>query len=106
FLARAELLAAELLRLDGHHVAALPRLEAAARAAARDSFLVVEAIACERAGELARGLDLGLAAATYFDRARALYARWGAGAKLSQFDRRTPELAPALASAGSRSTRS
>ncbi|MCY0991242.1 AAA family ATPase [Nannocystis sp. ILAH1] len=94
FRARAELLGAELLRLEGRSAEALPRLEAAARAAAQDSFLAVEAIACERAGELARALGLGVAAVAYFERARSLYARWGATAKLTQLAMRVPELGP------------
>ncbi|MCY1058906.1 AAA family ATPase [Nannocystis sp. SCPEA4] len=94
FRARAELLGAELLRLEGRSADALPRLEAAARAAAQDSFLAVEAIACERAGELARALGLGIAAVAYFERARSLYARWGASAKLAQLATRVPELGP------------
>ncbi|WAS90844.1 AAA family ATPase [Nannocystis punicea] len=94
FRARAELLGAELLRLEGRSAEALPRLEAAARSAAQESFLAVEAIACERAGELARALGLGIAAVAYFERARSLYARWGASAKLAQLASRVPELGP------------
>jgi len=99
FAARAELLAGELARREGRLVEALPRLEAAARSAAANSFLAVEAIAYERAGEVARELGLGVAARAYFERARGLYARWGATAKVLQLEARTPELAHEVESA-------
>jgi anti-anti-sigma factor len=93
FLARAELLAAELARCEGRLAEALPRLEAAARSAAANTFLAVEALACERAGEVARALGLDVAAAAYYERAHQLYTRWGARAKALQLETRTPELA-------------
>jgi anti-anti-sigma factor len=100
FTARAELLAAELAHREGRLLDALPRLEAAMRSAAANAFVAVEAIACERAGEVARELGLGLAAAAYFERARALYVGWGADAKVLQLEARTPELVQTTAAPG------
>jgi PAS domain S-box-containing protein len=92
FLNQYLMVAAEMARLDGQEMEAMRLYEQAIRSARDNGFVQNEALANELAGRfyLDRGIETtGFA---HLRNARACYARWGAGGKVRQLDRRYPQL--------------
>ncbi len=87
FADRAALVGAELARLSGRELAAELLYEEAIRAASQYGFVQNEAIANETAGRFYAMRGLKKVADTYLRDARDCYVRWGADAKVRQFDR-------------------
>jgi PAS domain S-box-containing protein len=90
---RAALVSAEIARIEGRPLDAMPLYEQAIQSARANGFVHNEALAHELAARFyfSRGLDAtGLA---HLREARSRYALWGAGGKVNQLDRRYPQLA-------------
>jgi len=96
----AELVAAELCRVAGNQAGALAAYERAIRLARDHEFLQHEAFGNELAGRFHLAHDRPTAAHGYLVRARNLYQRWGATAKVRTLDASYPELADARAADG------
>ncbi|HET9954270.1 MAG TPA: adenylate/guanylate cyclase domain-containing protein, partial [Polyangiaceae bacterium] len=90
---RVLLLEAELARVRGELVLATARYEAALSAARASGMLHEEALCAEWAGRYFQSIDNPTVTRAYLSRARFLYERWGALAKLAQLDREFPDLA-------------
>ena len=90
--ARAALLQAELLAIEGQSMEALATFTTARRAAAEQQLIWLEALAAERSAVLLRRLGLDELADGPLRDARERYAHWGAFAKVAQLDRLYPQL--------------
>ncbi|MGP0088454.1 MAG: AAA family ATPase [Xanthobacteraceae bacterium] len=93
FANRAALVGAELARIEGRELDAERLYERAISSARAADLVHNEALANELAGRfyLTRGFER--IANAYFREARACYLRWGADAKVRQFDQLYPHLA-------------
>ncbi|CAM2154810.1 two-component system, LuxR family, sensor kinase FixL [Pararobbsia alpina] len=89
---RVALARAEIARIDGHDMEAMPLYEQAIRSAHAHGFIHNEAVANELAGKfyLSRGIET--AGHAYLRSARNGYARWGATGKVEHLDSRYPHL--------------
>ncbi len=90
---RAALVSAEIARIEGRPLDAMPLYEQAIQSARANGFVHNEALANELAARFyfSRGLDAtGLA---HLREARSGYALWGAEGKVNQLDRHYPQLA-------------
>ncbi len=90
----AALIAAEIARIEGRVLDAQDLYEKAIRSAHVQGFIHIEALANEVAGLFygARGYER--IAITYLREARHCYIRWGADAKVRQFDQLHPQIRP------------
>jgi PAS domain S-box-containing protein len=100
---RAALVGAELARLQGRDVDAMPLYEQAIRSARDNGFLHNEALANELASRFYAARGFEKIARVYLQDARYGYLRWGADGKVRQLDEMYPhlrdeELAPASTS--------
>jgi predicted ATPase/signal transduction histidine kinase len=89
------LVGAELARLQGQSPQADALYEQAIEAAAAGGFLLDEALASELYGRFCRALGRKRTAAWLMGNAMALYARWGAGAKVRALQDELPDLTAA-----------
>jgi signal transduction histidine kinase len=94
------LIQAELARLDGRDLEAAELYEQAITGAADQQFLQDEALANELAGRFHRTGGRRGFGGLYLQRARELYRRWGARAKVVGLDREFPDLPPAGGTTG------
>jgi len=83
---KLELLLAEKARAQGRRSEAMSHYSAAMDGARRHGFVHEEGIATERFSESLREQGLTDVADTYLSRARTLYHRWGAVAKVAHLD--------------------
>ena len=90
----ADLVAAELCRVTGDQVGALAGYERAIQLANQHAYLQHEAFGNELAARFHLQHGRPTAAHGYLVRARNLYVRWGATAKVRQLDATYPELVP------------
>jgi len=95
-----DLAAAELAGLEGRDLEAMRLYERAVRSAANKGFLQEAALGAELAADFFDGRGLDNIAHSYRLEARNGYIRWGALAKVAEFDRRHPEIAPAAPQTG------
>lgn len=86
------LLSAERARLEGRDLDAMRGYDQAIAEARDNGFTHLEAFAADMATRFYMTRDFPLIAGTYFRMARSAYERWGASAKVLQFDRRYPKL--------------
>lgn len=100
FGARAALIEAEIIALEGRADEAMRAYEQAVMTARDGGQLYCEAIANERAGLFCLERGLPSIAENYLRGARYCYGRWGAQAKVRQLDQRFPRLAEAGMTAG------
>ncbi len=96
----ADLMQAELDRLDGHAARALEGFEVAIEGAREQGFVRDEAVACERTAACLLGLGRGRAAEGYLRAAHHAYRRWGARRKLAQMEQEYPLLREIAAGVG------
>ena len=97
FAHKHHLAAAEVARLDGDAKQALKLYEEAAASARDGDFPHVEGLACERLADYLETLGLPALADAVWVRARDVYVRWEAHAKVAQLDlRRAAPLCPLL----------
>ncbi|APR77909.1 Signal transduction histidine kinase CheA [Minicystis rosea] len=89
---RADILAAEIARVEGRAWDALRLYEAAIKEAHEQNALHLEAIGYERSAEVHRASGFDTTARLYLERARYCYSRWGAGRKVRQLDAKHPSL--------------
>jgi hypothetical protein len=85
------LVSAEIARIEGRNDDAAPLYEASVAASREGRFTHHEAIGSEVAARFYQSRDAAKAS-EHMTSARALYARWGADAKVKQLDERYPEL--------------
>ena len=90
---RFELVSAEIARIEGRDMDAMRHYEAAIRSARENGFVQNEALANELAGLFYTVRGLATNAAAHLQNARAQYLRWGAFAKVTQFDKQHPQYA-------------
>ena len=88
----AELAHAEIERIEGRDLAAIKGYEAAIASAQSEGFLHVEALGLEAAAGYCRRHGLATFETSNLTRSYDAYRRWGAHAKLRQFERLRPEL--------------
>jgi PAS domain S-box-containing protein len=86
------MVAAEMARLDGRGMEAMRLYEQAIRSARDGGFVQNEALANELAGRFYLEAGIETTGLAHLGNARACYARWGAGGKVMQLDRRYPQL--------------
>lgn len=86
FYSRYALLCAEKARINGSDFEAMYLYEKAVQSAHENGLLHNEAISYELASEFYRERQFALFADLYIARARSLYQRWGANAKVKQLD--------------------
>jgi predicted ATPase/signal transduction histidine kinase len=89
---RADLVSAEIARIDGHTAEALLLYEQAIEGASRERFVNEEALAHELAARCRLASGLARTAADALLSAREGYARWGATAKVAALDEEFPQL--------------
>jgi PAS domain S-box-containing protein len=89
---RAALVAAEIARIEGRPLDAMPLYERAIQSAHEHGFVQNEALACEVAARFYLTQGLTRIAHTYLHNARDCYDRWGALGKVRQLDQRYPHL--------------
>jgi predicted ATPase/signal transduction histidine kinase len=89
---RAELVGAELARLEGRDADAMRLYEQAIRSARASGFVHQEALAYELAASFYTARDFETIGRTYLRNARNCYDRWGALGKVKQLDERYPHL--------------
>ncbi len=89
---RADVLAAEIARVEGRSWDALRLYERAIKEAHEQNALHLEALGYERSAELHRASGFGTTAHLYLERARYCYSRWGADRKVRQLDEKHPHL--------------
>jgi tetratricopeptide (TPR) repeat protein len=89
---RAALVGAELARIEGRDVDAMPLYEQAIRSARDNGFVHNEAIAYERAAEFYRARGFDQIADLYLRNARYSYLRWGADGKVRQLEEMYPQI--------------
>jgi PAS domain S-box-containing protein len=92
FGSRAELVSAEIARLEGRDLDAMRFYEEAIRSAREHRFIQNEGIADELAARFYATRDFEAIANTYLRNARYCYLRWGANAKVAQLDHLYPHL--------------
>ncbi len=92
FSCHAALAAAEIARIEGRWLDAERLYEDAIRSARAGSFIQIEAVACELAGQFYTARGLEKVADTYLREARYCYLRWGAQGKVKQLDVIYPQL--------------
>jgi len=92
FLARYQLVRAELCRIDGDPLAAVEAYARAVTHARRHGFTQVEALAAERAAAFHAGRGDDLSAHGNLRHARGAWQRWGAMAKVRQLQSAHPGL--------------
>jgi PAS domain S-box-containing protein len=92
FANRADLVGAELARLEGREVDAQRLYEHAIDSARVNGFVHYEGIACECAARFYLARGLALPAKAYLEQARTCYARWGATGKVKQLEEHYPQL--------------
>jgi PAS domain S-box-containing protein len=90
---RAELVAAEIARLEGRELDAECLYERAVRLARDQGFVQNEALANELAARFYRDRGLETSALAYLRNARECYELWGADAKVQQLDATYPLIA-------------
>jgi hypothetical protein len=83
YLHMCHLIEAELAVLKGNYDSAMSEYTLAITFAARNSFVSVEALACERAHVTQREMAADNMSLDYFNRAVQLYEEWGARAKVA-----------------------
>jgi PAS domain S-box-containing protein len=89
---RAELVGAEIARIEGRDLDAMRLYEKAIHSSRTNGFVNNEALAYERASEFYRARGFEQIADTYLRNARACYAKWGADGKVRQLERLYPGL--------------
>ncbi|HEX4166576.1 MAG TPA: AAA family ATPase, partial [Bryobacteraceae bacterium] len=89
---RAELVSAEIARLEGRQLDAMRFYEASIRSARQHRFIQNEGIANELAARFYAARDFETIANTYLRNARYCYLRWGAYGKVSQLEDLYPHL--------------
>ncbi|MGJ7512294.1 hypothetical protein ACSFBL_33160, partial [Variovorax sp. GT1P44] len=89
---RADLVAAEIARLERRELDAERLYEASIRAASQSSFVQHEGMANELAARFFLSRGFSTIATTYLANARDCYARWGAEGKVRHMEERHPEL--------------
>jgi predicted ATPase/class 3 adenylate cyclase/tRNA A-37 threonylcarbamoyl transferase component Bud32 len=92
---RVLLLEAETARIAGQDALAAARYEAALAAARASGMLHEEALCAEWAGRYFHSIANATVARAYLSRARFLYTRWGARAKVAELDVDFPDLSVA-----------
>jgi signal transduction histidine kinase/CheY-like chemotaxis protein len=100
FAHRADLVSAELARVEGRETEADERLARAVRAARAHGFPHVEALAHERAARALRARGHTASAEVHIREARTCYQGWGAHGKVRQLDRQFPPIAAPAPSTG------
>jgi predicted ATPase/class 3 adenylate cyclase/tRNA A-37 threonylcarbamoyl transferase component Bud32 len=93
---RVLLLEAETARIAGQAPLAMARYEAALAAAQASGMVHEEALCAEWAGRYFQALGNATVARAYLSRARFLYTRWGAEAKVTDLDAAFPDLTVAV----------
>jgi predicted ATPase/signal transduction histidine kinase len=88
------LVAAELAGLQGRDLEAMRLYEQTVRTALKKGFTQEAALGAELAADFFASRGLDKIAQGYHREARDYYRRWGALAKVTQLDRRHPEIAP------------
>jgi predicted ATPase/signal transduction histidine kinase len=86
------LVAAELLRIEGRPLDAMPLYEQAARSARENGYVQNEALAHETAARFYQARGLETLATAHLREARRGYAAWGAEGKVAALERRYPHL--------------
>jgi predicted ATPase/signal transduction histidine kinase/tRNA A-37 threonylcarbamoyl transferase component Bud32 len=89
---RAQLVAAELARIQHNVGEALRLYEASIDAAQNHGFIQYEALACELAAKLYLSVGASKAGFSYLLAARRLYSNWGAVGKVAALDSEYPAL--------------
>ena len=92
FLSRADLVGAEIARLEGRELDAERLYEQAIRSARDNGLTHNEAMAYERASAFYRAGGFEQIAALYLQNARHCYLRWGADGKVRQLEDMYPQL--------------
>lgn len=92
FSCRADLVAAEIARLEGRELDAERLYEAAIQAANASSFVQYEGLANELTARFFSGRGFDTIATTYLANARDCYVRWGADGKVRLMEERHPRL--------------
>lgn len=92
FLQKAQLIDAELARLNGQQWVAIQQYDAAIARAVAHQFLQDEAIACERAALFWLDYDKEVFAQPYLQQAHYAFMRWGAAQKVAQLESEFPWL--------------
>ncbi|NEQ52513.1 MAG: AAA family ATPase [Leptolyngbya sp. SIO3F4] len=92
FLQKAQLIDAELARLQGNQWDAIQHYDAAISCAVTHQFLQDEAIACERAALFWLDYDKESFARPYLQQAHYAFMRWGAAQKVTQLEAEFPWL--------------
>jgi PAS domain S-box-containing protein len=87
---RLFLVDAEIARLSGRELEAMPLYERAIRSARDSGFVHTEALAYERASDFYRAHGVEQVANLYLRNARDVYLRWGAAGKVRQLDKSYP----------------
>ncbi|GGY71774.1 diguanylate cyclase [Marinobacter zhanjiangensis] len=100
-----ELCRAELLRVTGKPFEAHEAFDRAIELARTNGFLSEQALASELCGSMHMSAGRSTIAMPYFSRARDLYRRWGAHAKVRQLEQRYPDLSQEQKSATLAGTR-
>jgi predicted ATPase/signal transduction histidine kinase len=104
FANRAALVGAEMARLEGRELEAMRLYDEATRSAHAHGFVQNEGLANELAARFYAARGFATIAEAYFGKARSCYLRWGADAKVRQFDETYPHLRQEPASARSDAT--
>lgn len=84
---------AERLRVQGREFEAHEAFDRSIELASENRFLSEQAMACELCGLMHMRSGRGTIAMPYLAKARDLYRRWGANAKVSQLEHQYPDLA-------------
>ena len=86
FANRADLVGAEIARIEGHELDAMRLYEQAVRSARENALTHNKALAYERAAGFYRARGFELVADTYLRQAHDCYTHWGATAKVRQLE--------------------
>jgi predicted ATPase/transcriptional regulator with GAF, ATPase, and Fis domain len=89
---RADLVGAEIARIEGRPLEAMDLYERAILSARASGFVHDEALACELAGRFYAARGLAEIAQHYLRKARQGYLRWGADGKVMQLDQQHAHL--------------
>ena len=92
FHCRHALLLAELARLEGRAIDAMPLYDSAIQSAGQNGFAQVEGVANEAAARFYRDLGMAKVADVYLLEARVCYRNWGAVGKVKQLEQLYPQL--------------
>ena len=104
FECRADLVAAEIARVEGRELEAMRRYDRAIRSARENGFVHVEGVANEVAARFYMARGFVKIADMYLREAWYSHLRWGANAKVKQLEQLYPHLREERPVAGSRST--